>query len=129
MRPAALLDACALYPVGLQDTLLSVAQAHVFRPLWSAEILEEVRGAIKRSVPGADPARIDRMPGHMTAAFPDATLVGYANLIPRMTNDVADRHVLAAAVAGHADVIVTWNVRHFPPGACRSHGIAVETPE
>ena len=129
MRPAALLDACALYPVGLRDTLLSVAQAHVFRPLWSAEIIEEVRGAIQRSVPGADPARIDRMLGQMKAAFPDAMLVGYSNLIPRMTNHAADRHVLAAAVSGHADVIVTWNVRHFPPSACRPHGIAVETPD
>lgn len=129
MRPAALLDACVLYPVGLRDTLLSVAQAHAFRPLWSAEILEEVRGAIQRSVPGADPARIDRMLGHMRAAFPDALAVGYSNLVPKMTNDFADRHVLAAAVIGHADVIVTWNVRHFPPGACHSHGIAVETPD
>jgi len=129
VQPAALLDACALYPVGLRDTLLSVAQTHAFRPLWSAEILEEVRGAIQRSVPGADPARIDRMLGHMRAAFPDAMLAGYSHLIPRMTNDLADRHVLAAAVTGHADVIVTWNVRHFPPSACRPHGIAVETPD
>ena len=129
MRPAALLDACALYPVGLRDTLLSVAQAHAFRPLWSVEILAEVRGAILRSVSGADPARVDRMLGHMTAAFPEAMLAGYAHLIPRMTNDPADRHVLAAAVIGHADVVVTWNTRHFPPSACRSHGIAVETPD
>lgn len=129
MRPAALLDACALYPVGLRDTLLSVAQAHAFRPLWSADILAELRGAILRSVSGADPARVDRMLGHMKAAFPEAMLAGYAHLIPKMTNDPADRHVLAAAVTGHADVVVTWNTRHFPPSACRSHGIAVETPD
>jgi hypothetical protein len=97
--------------------------------LWSAEIIEEVRGAIQRSVPGADPARVDRMLGYMRAAFPDAMLVGYAHLTPRMTNDAADRHVLAAAVTGHAEVVVTWNVRHFPPGACRPHGITVETPD
>ena len=125
MRQAALLDACTLYPVGLRDTLLSVAQAHAFRPLWSAEILEEVRGAILRSVPGADTPRIDRMLDDMRAAFPGALVAGYSHLIHKMTNDLADRHVLAAAVAGHADVIVTWNVRHFPPSACRSYGIAV----
>lgn len=129
MRQAALLDACTLYPVGLRDTLLSVAQAHAFRPLWSAEILEEVRGAILRSVPGADTPRIDRMLDDMRAAFPGALVAGYSHLIHKMTNDLADRHVLAAAVAGHADVIVTWNVRHFPPSACRSYGIAVETPD
>jgi len=129
VRPAALLDACTLYPVGLRDTLLSVAQAQVFRPLWSAEILEEVRGAILLSVPGVEPARIDRMLGDMRAAFPGAMIAGFARLVPEMTNDPGDRHVLAAAVAGDADAIVTWNVRHFSPDACRPHGIAVETPD
>lgn len=129
MRPAALLDACTMYPVGLRDTLLSVAQAQVFRPAWSAQILAEVRGAILRSVPGVEPARIDRMLDDMRAAFPNAMVAGYSRLVPEMTNDPADRHVLAAAVAGGADVIVTWNVRHFPPSACRPLGIAVATPE
>jgi hypothetical protein len=43
--PAALLDACVLYPVGLRDTLLSVAQAAAFRPLWFAQIIAETRSA------------------------------------------------------------------------------------
>ena len=129
MRPAALLDACTLYPVGLRDTILSVAQAHVFRPLWSAEILEEVRGAILRSVLGVEPARVDRMLGDMRAAFPGAMVAGSSRLAPEMTNDPGDRHVLAAAVAGNADAIITWNVRHFPPRACRPHGIAVDTAD
>jgi hypothetical protein len=32
-----------------------------------------------------------------------------------MTNEPKDRHVLAAAVRGRADVIVTENIRDFPP--------------
>ena len=65
----------------------------------------------------------------MQAAFPDALVSGHTALIPKMTNDRAARHVLAAAVAGGADVIVTWNIRHFPPSACRRLGVVVESPD
>ena len=54
----------------------------------------------------------------MTRAFPDAAVTGHESLIEAMTNDTADRHVLAAAITVGADVIVTDNVRHFPATAC-----------
>jgi predicted nucleic acid-binding protein len=127
--PAALLDACVLYPVGLRDTLLSVAQAGAFRPLWSAQIIAETRAAIVRSVTHIDPARIDRMLADMQVAFPDATVSGYERLVGDMANHPSDRHVLAAAVRGRATVIVTWNVRHFPRRACAPHGVCVQTPD
>jgi len=41
MVPAAVLDACVLYPIGLRDTLLNVAEAGLFRVLWTEEILVE----------------------------------------------------------------------------------------
>jgi predicted nucleic acid-binding protein len=127
--PAALLDACVLYPVGLRDTLLSVAQAGAFRPLWSAQIIAETRGAIVTLVSGVDPARIDRMLADMQAAFPDAAVSGYERLVGDMANHSSDRHVLAAAVRGRATVIVTWNVKHFPRRACAPHGVRVQTPD
>jgi predicted nucleic acid-binding protein len=127
--PAALLDACVLYPVGLRDTLLSVAQAGAFRPLWSAQIISETRAAIVRSVPNVDAARIDRMLADMQAAFPDASVSGYQRLVGDMANHPSDRHVLAAAVRGRATVVVTWNVRHFPRRACAPHGVCVQTPD
>jgi len=129
VRPAALLDACVLYPMGLRDTLLSVAQARAFRPLWSAQIIAETRGAILRSVVDVDPARIDRMLADMQAAFPGAMVSGYRRLVPDMPNDPRDRHVLAAAVRGGATVIVTCNVRHFPRPACEPLVVRVQTPD
>jgi predicted nucleic acid-binding protein len=129
VRPAALLDACVLYPVGLRDTLLSVAQAGAFHPLWSTHILDETRGAILRSVPEVDAARIDRMLADMRAAFPEAMVSGYEHLEGEMANHPSDRHVLAAAVLGSASIIVTWNVRHFPKRACAPYGVRAEDPD
>jgi hypothetical protein len=65
----------------------------------------------------------------MASAFPEAVVIGYERLIEGMTNDAADRHVLAAAIAAGADVIVTDNVRHFPSTACEPYGIEVQTAD
>ena len=46
-----------------------------------------------------------------------------------MTNDPKDRHVLAAAVVGRADVIVTFNLSDFPPAACQPYGVDVQDPD
>jgi hypothetical protein len=65
----------------------------------------------------------------MRRAFPDAVVDGYQALVEAMTNDEGDRHVLAAAVAGGAQVIVTTNGRHFPAAACDPYEIDVQTPD
>ncbi|MBM3146778.1 MAG: PIN domain-containing protein [Actinobacteria bacterium] len=106
-----------------------MSSAHVFRPIRSLEILAEVRRAILRSVPGVEPARIDRMRDDMQAAFPDATVSPCPRPVSRMKNDPGDRHVPAAAVAGNAQAIVTWNMRHFPVRLCRPLRIAVCSPD
>jgi hypothetical protein len=65
----------------------------------------------------------------MNAAFEDATVTSFEHLIPWMTNDTKDRHVLAAAVACDADRIVTCNMRDFPHASCEPHGVEAEHPD
>ena len=94
----AMLDTCVMLPQYLCDTLLTQADAGTFRPLWSADILEEL-GRNLAAVAQLSPAQIEHRLGRMRRAFPDAEVAGYEALIEGMTNDPKDRHVLAAAVA------------------------------
>lgn len=45
-----------------------------------------------------------------------------------MTNDPEDRHVLAATVRSKAELIVTFNLRHFPVAALESWGVVAQHP-
>jgi predicted nucleic acid-binding protein len=104
---AALLDTCVLLKSYLCDTLLSVAEEGAFRPLWSDHILAELRRNLIKA--GAKQEAVEHRLGQMATYFPDARVTGYEKLIGSMTNHPKDRHVLAAAVAGRADVLVTEN--------------------
>lgn len=128
-RPAVVLDACVLIPLRLASTLLWLAEADLFTPLWSEEILDEV----ERNLPGAasiTPAKAARRVSQMREGFgAEAMVDGYEHLVPAMTNHSKDRHVLAAAVAAEADIIVTDNIRDFPEQAVAPHGITVMESE
>lgn len=119
---AVFLDTCVLLRPYLCDRLLSVAEAGVYRPLWSDGVLEELRRDLVKA--GAGPEAIGHRLDQMAAYFPGAQITGYENLTGSMTNHSKDRHVLAAAVAGRADVLVIgeqimsvpWSIgRRGPP--------------
>lgn len=65
----------------------------------------------------------------MTAAFPEASVTGYEQLVGSMTNHPKDRHVLAAAVVANASLIVTSNLKDFPPSALEPFGIDAIHPD
>lgn len=86
--------------------------------------MEEARRSLARRGIVADKRLAD-----MQAAFEDANVTGYESLIPALRCDEDDRHVLAAAIVGRAEQIVTSNVRHFPPESVERYGIAIVTPD
>lgn len=113
---AALLDACVLVPMCLCDTLLRLAEdPAMYRPLWSNEILQEVGDALERKI-GLLPQQRKRRIDLMRQSFPEATITPPACLAESLIGipDEDDRHVLAAAIAGHVHVIVTNNLKDFP---------------
>lgn len=129
MVPSAVFDACLLYPVGLRDTLLNMAEAGLFRVLWTEEILAETAHNIVEDTPDLTAEHLAKTFAAMRRAFPEAMVHGYEPHVESMTNHPKDRHVLAAAVAARADVVVTANLRDFPPQACDPHGIRVQSPD
>ena len=127
--PRALLDANVLWSPVLRDTLLRAAENELYLPLWTTEILGELTRTILAKRPNVRGASLARMIANMQDTFPGSTVEGHAPLIPAMTNHPGDRHVLAAAILGRAESIVTWNRRHFLPAAERQFGVAVVTPD
>jgi len=124
----AFLDACVLFSSTLTDTLLRIAEGEAFRPQWSAGVLAEHRLVLEREA-GLPLERADRRIAHMQAAFPTAEVTGYEALIDAMTCDPKDRHVLAAAVAGGSEVLVTFNINDFPAASVAPHDIGVVSPD
>lgn len=123
----AFLDTCVLYPAYLCDTLLRLAEASAYRPLWSAEVLTELRrNLIERDIPAE---RVDRRIAHMTRSFPDAIVTGYESLIDGMANDPKDRHVLAATVRANAEVLVTFNMSDSPEPALKPYDVIAIHPD
>ena len=123
----ALLDTCVLYPAYLCDTLLRLAEAEAYRPLWSADILAELRRNVVEA--GIPVDRVDRRITNMSHSFPDAMVTGYESLMEGLANDPKDRHVLAAAVRANAEVIVTFNVRDFPEPALKPYDVMAVHPD
>lgn len=129
------LDADVLYQATLRDVVLSMAEAQVFQIRWSPDVLDEMERNIGRRKGAKDSETARLQAAHarqtMEAAFPDALVENshYSRLVAAMTNDEGDRHVLAAAVAAKADVLVTGNSRHFPESACAPLGIEVQDPD
>lgn len=123
-RFSALLDACVLVPVALADTLLRGAEQGLYRPLWSTRILGETVAAIEEIHPDLQAGAARRRTDLMDRAFQDASVSGWDGLLPalRLPNP-DDAHVLAAAIAGRADVIVTLNLKDFPQAALEPYEI------
>jgi predicted nucleic acid-binding protein len=115
------LDTCVLVPSRARDVLLETASTGAYRPLWSSEILGELDRTLRllQSKRGMSPeesaAYLTRLSRQMETAFPDALVTGWEPLIETIRlPDPDDRHVVAAAWAGRADVIVTDNLSDFP---------------
>lgn len=124
----AVLDACVLYPAALRDTLLRTVEAGLYQLRWSEEILAEVRRNLVATGRQTE-SQAEALVTEMRRAFPAAFVEGYQGLIDSMHNHPKDRHVLAAAVAGRAGLIVTSNLRHFPDEAVDPYSIRVQSPD
>lgn len=128
---AAVLDSNVLVPMPLCDTLLRLAEEPaMYRPLWSNLILQEVGRVLEHDF-GYTQAQVKRRIDAMTTAFPEAC-VSIPKHLPSSLDgipDENDRHVLAAAIRGHANAIVTNNVKHFPADFVAQFDMLIQNPD
>lgn len=127
---AAVLDANVLVPTALCDTLLRLAEDGFYRPLWSERILIEVEDTILALYPDIDVRRVRRRTELMSDTFEDATVTGWEQVSAGLDlPDDNDRHVLAAAIVGGAQAIVTANLKDFPVGQLGPRAIEARHPD
>lgn len=125
----AVLDACVLYPTVLREILQGVAAKGLYEPLWSDRILREWTRATLKIGPAAQ-AQAEVEAALFRAAFPRGLVREQADIEKRLLlPDPNDVHVLAVAIAGHADCIVTFNAQDFPRHVLAEEGIERRDPD
>lgn len=127
---AAFLDASVLYPAPLRDLLLELAVSDLYRAKWSDAVHEEWITAVLENRPDLTRAQLERTRDLMNAHARDALVTDFEQLIDILElPDPDDRHVLAAAIKGRADLIVTANLRDFPVENLDRWGIEAHHPD
>jgi predicted nucleic acid-binding protein len=130
VKPVAFLDASVLYPATLRSVLMFLAAKSAFVALWSERVHEERMAALAADRPDLSPRNIARVRSLMEAHVDEATVTRFEGRIPELTlPDPDDRHVLAAAIQGRAQVIVTTNLKDFPVDVLAPYAITALHPD
>jgi hypothetical protein len=126
----ALLDACVLFSAPLRDLMMRMAIEGVYTPKWTDLIHQEWINNLSELRPDLSPDRLKRTRILMDTQHPDATIADFESLIPTLQlPDENDRHVLAAAITGECDLIVTFNLKDFPENILSAYGIIAIHPD
>jgi predicted nucleic acid-binding protein len=129
-RLIAFLDASVLYSAPLRDLLMHLAVRDLFAARWSDRVHEEWIAALLRNRRDLTQEQLARTRRLMDENINDALVSGYEHIVDQLTlPDADDRHVLAAAIHGGANIIVTVNLRDFPADTLAIHGITALHPD
>lgn len=126
----AVIDACVLYPTVLREIVIGVARAGLIAPLWSDRLLEEWARTAARLGGPADTVLARGEIAALSAAFPQARIApNPSDEAALWLPDMGDIHVLATAIAGQAECIITLNLRDFPASELAARGVAAIHPD
>lgn len=124
-----LMDACILYPTVLREILLATAERGGFTPLYAPRILEEWARAAARGGPAVERTARAEIAA-LRARWPENEIAPAPETETTLSlPDPDDLHVLAAAIEGEADAVLTVNLRDFPGRTLARHGLMVRTPD
>ena len=109
---------------------MRLALTDLFHARWTDTIHEEWIRSVLKNRPDITREHLEHTRCLMNSYVRDGLVSGYEELIPALTlPDPDDRHVLAAAICSHADVIVTFNLKHYPEAVLDKYGIEAQHPD
>jgi predicted nucleic acid-binding protein len=104
--------------------------SRTFTEQWSGAVHEEWIKSVLLNRSDLTREKLERTRDLMNAHVRDALVVNFEGLINVLDlPDPDDRHVVAAAIKGRADLIVTHNLRDFPAAALEPWGIEAQHPD
>lgn len=109
------LDACVLIPGSLRDILFRAAEAELYRLTLTEDILEEVRRNLVNKNRMMTEEQGQHLLNEIRKHFKTNFVTRHTIIAHSMPINEKDRHVLAAAVASNSEIIVTQNLKDFPP--------------
>lgn len=125
-----LYDANVLYPAPLRDFLIQLAISDLFQARWTKKIHEEWTRNLLKNRSDLTQEKLTRTQELMNCAVPDCLIENYENLIPSLQlPDPDDRHILAAAIVGRVDIIVTFNLSDFPSSILKNYQLEAQHPD
>lgn len=126
----AILDASVLFAAPLRDILMRLAGRRIYAPRWTDMIHYEWIEAVLKRRPDITRVQLERTRSLMDQFVLDAIVTDFEDLIPSLKlPDEDDRHVLAAAIKGQADTIVTLNLKDFPLDILQLYNIRPQHPD
>ena len=88
--------------------------------LWTQEVFDETVKSLTYRFP-KDSEKVKHLFSRLTTHFFDSEIRGYERLIGALgCKDKDDEHVLAGAIHGKANVLLTYNTRDFPQKLSRN---------
>jgi predicted nucleic acid-binding protein len=118
-----LIDTCVLFPTVMRVILLEAVKSKHDSAFWSEKILSEWSASAKK-VGELGQLQADAEISILRANWPNS-IIGFSLELEDslFLPDLNDRHVLAAAIAGKCDAIITLNKKDFPRKILSQYGL------
>lgn len=126
-----LADTNVLFPFSLMDLMLALSQDRVHALLWSDRLLDEWERVIVREK-HRPPKAAAAIAAAIRDYFPENRVpeARYVQLLAELDGpDPDDLHHLAAAAAGGARTLISWNLSDFPAETLAPLGITATDPD
>lgn len=107
------LVAALLSPRGPSGRILDLLTEELLIPLYDGRILDEYREVLSRREFGFSSHVVEALLEHVETIGQRMTAVPVSVILP----DKDDQAFLEVAIAGHAEALITGNLRHFPSSA------------